>query len=127
MLARARAKSWGKRRPALKEANVYDLPFTSGAFDLVFNSISSHFYRDGERAFSELGRVTAPGGHFYQASLGNGLLRFVPGPWKDHLSIPSAVYRSPDEQSTLLAKAVFEVERMSRHFGNTWLYECRRN
>jgi SAM-dependent methyltransferase len=70
MLARARAKSWGKRRPALKEANVYDLPFAGGTFDLVFNSISSHFYRDGEQAFSELGGVTAPGGHSYQASLG---------------------------------------------------------
>jgi SAM-dependent methyltransferase len=126
MLARARAKAWGKRRPTLQEANVYDLPFAGGAFDLVFNSISSHFYRDGERAFSELARVTARGGHFYQASLGNGLLRFVPGPWKDRLSIPSAVYRSPGEQSALLAIAGFEVEQVSRHFGNTWFYECRR-
>jgi ubiquinone/menaquinone biosynthesis C-methylase UbiE len=125
MLAKARAKPWGNRPPTLTEGNVYHLPFERGGFDLVFNSISSHFYRDGEGAFGEIARVTAAGGRFYQASLGNGLLRFLPGPWKDGLSIPSATYRSPQAQSALLAGAGFKVERLSPYL-NTWLYECRR-
>ena len=120
------AKPWGHRPPTLTEGNVYHLPFERGGFDLVFNSISSHFYRDGARALAEIARVTAAGGRLYQASLGNGLLRFLPGPWRDGLSIPSAIYRSPRAQSALLAGAGFEVERLSRYLGNTWLYECRR-
>jgi ubiquinone/menaquinone biosynthesis C-methylase UbiE len=126
MLAKGRAKPWGRCPPTFTEGNVYQLPFERGAFDLVFNSISSHFYRDGTRAFAEIARVTATGGRFYQASIGNGPLRLVPGPWKDGLSIPSAIYRSPQAQSALLAGAGFSVERVSRYLANTWLYECRR-
>jgi len=127
MLAKARAKPWGHRPPTLTVGNVYHLPFERGAFDLVFNSISSHFYRDGAAAFAEIARVTAADGRFYQASLGNGLLRLLPSPWQDGLAIPSAIYRSPQAHSALLAGAGFEVERRHRYLGNTWLFDCRRS
>ena len=123
MLEKARAKDFG-REAGLVEGNVYALPFQDGSFDLVVNSISSHFYEDGPKAFGEIGRVTAPGGRLLQASLDNGFFRFIPGPWKEAIHAPSAVYRSPRVQQKLLEEAGFRVEHSGRVATNAYLYEC---
>ena len=123
MLEKARAKDYG-RKARLVEGNVYAPPFEDGSFDLVVNSISSHFYEDGPRAFGEMGRVTAPGGRLLQASLDNGFFRFLPGPWKEAVHVPSAVYRSPQAQQKLLEGAGFRVEHSGRVAANAYLYEC---
>jgi ubiquinone/menaquinone biosynthesis C-methylase UbiE len=126
MLERARTKTYGKVPPSLVEASVYALPLDVAAFDLVFNSISSHFYVEGERAFREIARVTRPGGTFLQASVANGVLARLPGHFKDGLAIPSAIYRSPEAQSRLLEASGFQIVRVTRVMPVTWLYECRR-
>lgn len=121
MLARARGKDFG--HPAeLVEGSVYELPFDDGTFDLVFNSISSHFYLDGERAFSELGRVLAKGGTLLQASLTTGPLAHLPGLGARSISVPGAVYRGPQEQRRLLRSAGLDLVESRFILPGIWLF-----
>lgn len=108
MLDRARAKDFG-RKVRLIEGSVDDLPFETGAFDLVFNSISSHFYVEGERAFSEMARVLVRGGTLLQASLTTGLLSHVPRLTDRSIVLPGAIYRAPAAQIRLLESAGLTV------------------
>lgn len=121
MLAKARAKHFA-RSVELTEGSVYGLPFENGAFDLVFNTISSHFYLDGERAFAEMARVLGRGGTLLQASLTTGPLAYVPGQGGRSISVPGAVYRGPDEQRRLLRGAGLEVVESRFILPGIWLY-----
>ncbi len=108
MLAKARAKRF-TRAVTWVEGSVYELPFDDGAFDLVTNTVSSHFYVEGERAFREIGRVLAPGGTLLQASLTTGPLSYIPGLGGRSIALPGAIYRGPEEQRRLLEAGAIEL------------------
>ncbi len=125
MLARARGKDFG-RTVQLEEGSVYELPFDDGAFDLVFNTISSHFYLEGERAFSEMARVLDKGGTLLQASLTTGPLAYVPGQGGRSINVPGAVYRGPDEQRRLLRNAGLELVDSRFILPGIWLFHAEK-
>jgi ubiquinone/menaquinone biosynthesis C-methylase UbiE len=122
MLAKARGKNFG-RAVELGQGSVYELPFEAGAFDLVFNTISSHFYLDGARAFAEMARVLEKGGTLLQASLTTGPLAYLPGQGGRSISVPGAVYRGPAEQRRLLRDAGFDVVESRFILPGIWLYQ----
>jgi ubiquinone/menaquinone biosynthesis C-methylase UbiE len=66
--ARRNARAGASPAPAFVEGSVYEMPFAGGAFDVVINSVSCHFYLEQVRAFREIHRVLAPGGRFLCAA-----------------------------------------------------------
>lgn len=126
MLAKAREKDFGNTAVELVEASVYSMPFEDARFDVVTNTISSHFYVEFGRALREINRVMKPGGVLLMASLGNGPLRFVPGLREINPGPTDAVYRAPQVQQRALEQAGFEVERVERLPWPAWLYVARK-
>ena len=51
-------------RAAVRVADVTDLPFPDGSFDLVVSSLSVHHWDHPDAAVPELARVLRPGGRF---------------------------------------------------------------
>jgi ubiquinone/menaquinone biosynthesis C-methylase UbiE len=125
MLARGRDKDYGGAEVDLVEGSVYAMPFADGSFDLVTNTVSSHFYRDFPAAIAEIARVTAPGGTLAMASLGNGLARLLPGPLGEQAAVGVMIYRSPALQRRMLEDGGFAVDRIER-LPMGWLYLARR-
>jgi ubiquinone/menaquinone biosynthesis C-methylase UbiE len=121
MLAQAARKPFAAT-VELVEGSVYELPFDSGAFDLVTNTLSSHFYQDLPVALRELFRVTSPGGLLVMASLGNGPGRYLPGPLGREARFGGTVHRAPWAQRRALTDAGFTVERLESIFPMGWLY-----
>jgi ubiquinone/menaquinone biosynthesis C-methylase UbiE len=126
MLAQAQQKTYGGADVELHEASVYELPFGDRAFELVTNTLSSHFYQDFPAALAELYRVTAPGGLLAMASIGNGLLRHLPGPFRDETRVGAIVPRSPAAQKRALEQAGYSVIRVESILPVGWLYLARR-
>lgn len=123
MLAKAFSKDYG--RPVhFAEGSVYELPFESDAFDLVLNSISSHFYLEGERAFSEMARVLQSGGTLLQASLTTGVLGRVPKLAHRSVVVPGAVYRGPGDQRRLIEGAGLEFVESTSILPSVRLYRA---
>lgn len=122
MLAKARENLAHHPHVELVQGSVYDLPFSDGTFDLVVNTISSHWYLHLGSALDELSRVSRPGGSFIMASLHNGPLSLVPGPWREELALWSSNFRSVKTQLRTLTDAGF-TPRRTRHLfpGNTAL------
>src|SRR6185295_12549458 len=52
-------------RATAEVADVADLPFADGSFDLVVSSFSLHHWDDPDAAVPELARVLRPGGRLY--------------------------------------------------------------
>ena len=125
MLAQAARKPFSTT-VELVEGSVYELPFAAGAFDLVTNTLSSHFYQDLPVALRELFRVTAPGGTLVMASLGNGAWRYVPGPVGRETRFGGTVRRAPAAQRRALTDAGFTVDRVEAIFPMGWLYVARK-
>lgn len=121
MLAQANRKPFAAA-VELVEGSVYALPFAAGAFDLVTNTLSSHFYQDLPVALRELARVTAPRGVLVMASLGNGVWRHLPGPLGRETRLGGTVRRSPGAQCGALSEAGFDVDRVEAIFPMGWLY-----
>lgn len=121
MLAHAQRKDYGGANVQLTEGSVYELPFEDGAFDLVTNTISSHFYKDLEPALAEIARVIRPGGHFVMAALTNGPLAHV----TDELRGLQAAYRSPQRLREALTHAGFTVHRAEPVAWPSWLFVAR--
>lgn len=122
MLEVAKQKNYGGTDVDFFEASVYELPCPSNTFDLITNTISSHFYLQFETALSEFYRVLKPGGTLAMASPGNGPLRFLPGPWKKTLSVPDAEYRSPQQQTKAMESEGFTVNSVVPLPFFSWLY-----
>lgn len=125
MLEKARAKDFGGAQVAFVQGSVYELPFGDNAFDLITNTISSHFYLDFDRALSEIRRVLAPGGHLLMASLSNGPLARFPNPWQDELVGLHARFRSPGHQIRQMARAGLNVVRVERLVRPTHLFVAK--
>jgi len=125
MLAKAAAKQIAGD-VELAHGSVYELPFAAGAFALVTNTLSSHFYQDLPGALRELARVTAPGGTLVMASLGNGPARRLPGAVGRELRLGETIHRSPGAMRHALDAAGFDVESVESLFPVAWLYVARK-
>lgn len=106
--------------PELHAGSVYEMPFQDGAFDVVLNTISCHFYTEQVRAFREIQRVTAPGGRFYCAALTSSLARVtgihgLPG---------VGVWYPKQTLQRHLSQAGFKVLRSERILPNAVLFSC---
>lgn len=97
--------------------NIANLPFPEGSFDKVVSVTALEFIEDGTAAIRELLRVTRKGGCIVVATL-NRL-----SPWasrrkkeaqKGHTLFGQAIFRSPDELSSLAA--VKGVVKTAIHF-----------
>ena len=55
-------RAGSRDRAMLVEADVAQMPFPDGSFDLVVSSLSAHHWPDAERGFTEIRRVLRPGG-----------------------------------------------------------------
>jgi SAM-dependent methyltransferase len=126
MLREARAKDYRGANVELVEGSVYELPFEDDTFQLITNTISSHFYRDFTAAARELARVAAPGATLEMASLSNGVLRYLPGAAGDEITVGETVFRSPAQQRAALEAAGWIVERVERLVFGARLYTARR-
>jgi len=81
MLRQARQKDHGAAAVELLEGSVYTLPFPDASFDLVTNTISSHFYRDLHRRRA---RARARGRAGGDAGDGEPRQRPAPSPAREH-------------------------------------------
>jgi malonyl-CoA O-methyltransferase len=127
MLAKARTRGAHAGRARFVQGSVYAIPFADGAFDLVTSSVSAHWYLDLDAALAEIARVSRPGAAFLLASLHNGPLALVPGPWRHAVATLSARYRSIGVQRDALERAGFAVVRTRRLLpSNTALFVARR-
>jgi len=126
MLRAAQQKDVGDAKVELVEGSVYSLPFPDGTFELVTNTISSHFYRDFAAAARELARVAAPGARLAMASLGNGVLRHLPGNAGKEVRVGDMAYRAPAHQRAMLEDAGWAVERVDSLVLGALLYTARR-
>jgi ubiquinone/menaquinone biosynthesis C-methylase UbiE len=103
MLARARQKLKGYPFQSVL-GDILSLPFPDGSFDKVVSVTALEFIKDGKRAVGELFRVTQSGGCVVAATL------YSLSPWtfrrkeeakKGHSLFSRAIFRSPDELSSL--------------------------
>ncbi len=73
------AERRGLRQVELRRADVEELPFADGEFDLCVSFTGLHCFPHPRRAIGELGRVVRPGGRLSaSAVLTDGGLRFEP-------------------------------------------------
>ncbi len=126
MLRRAQEKDFGGATVELVEGSVYELPFPDGTFELVTNTISSHFYRDFTAAARELARVAAPGARLAMASLGIGPMRHLPGRAGKEVRVGDMAYRAPAYQRAMLEDAGWTVDSVDSLVLGAVLYTARR-
>lgn len=69
-LARARISDRGLANCAVRQADMYRLPFADAAFDLVAMAMVLHYAADVPAALAEAARVLAPGGALLLLDLG---------------------------------------------------------
>jgi ubiquinone/menaquinone biosynthesis C-methylase UbiE len=96
------------------QGSVYELPFADGTFDLITNAISSHWYLELDSALGEIARVAKPGARLLMASLHNGPLALVPGPWREEIALWTASYRSIRAQTEALEDHGFSIVAADR-------------
>ncbi len=125
MLAVANGRS--SDRFELANANVYALPFASGSFDLVTNTISYNWYLDYPRALAEIRRVLRPGGHFVMATISSPVLRspVIRRPW-ELLTADRTRVVEPGQIRDELGAAGFEVEEIASVFPLVRLFVASR-
>jgi SAM-dependent methyltransferase len=133
MLATVREVAVRRSLPHLetRQANVEDLPFADGMFDLVCSRYSAHHWRDLPAALRELRRVARPGGMLLMIDLMGDespvvdthlqaieLLRdpshvrdHSPSQWRGHLQAAGFVVQREDYWSTRLEFASW-IQRM---------------
>jgi ubiquinone/menaquinone biosynthesis C-methylase UbiE len=104
------------RPPTFVQGSVYEMPFEDGAFDVIVNTISCHFYVEQVRAFGEIQRVLAPGGRFFCAAI-------TFGPFSGSIGAV-AVYYPPRVLEAHLREAGFEIVRSERIRPGSVLFEA---
>jgi len=124
----ANKKNYGHTRVHLAQQSVYSLPFKDNSFDLITNTVSSHWYREIGRAMSEFARVLKPGGRLVMACLTNYGMYHFPGPWQGQLKTLHSTFLSPAAQKQSLEEAGFQVTSMEAIFPwPTWLFVARKS
>ena len=127
MLQVARKKDFGPASVHLIEQSVYSLPFKDESFDLITNTISSHWYTEFDRAFCEFKRVLKPGGMLLMASISNWGLYRIPGPWQNQLKTLHSTYLSPPHQRDAMETAGFQIISVQAISPwPTWLFEAQK-
>jgi ubiquinone/menaquinone biosynthesis C-methylase UbiE len=77
LLAEARRRTGGERRPKLTRADYRELPFADGSFDAAINLFTSLGYlgdAEDTRALAEIGRVLRPGARLVIETMHRDLL-----------------------------------------------------
>ena len=119
MLEQARRPdAHAREAPTFVQGSVYAMPFADGAFDVIVNTISCHFYLEQVRAFREIHRVLAPGGRFFCAAI-------TIGPFGTSLA-GVAVYHPPRVLEAHLREAGFEIVGSERVRPGSVLFEAVR-
>ena len=117
--ARRTVRDARSRAPRFVQGSVYEMPFEDGAFDVVLNTISCHFYLEQVRAFREIARVLRDGGRFLCAAIS---LR--PLLWSAEVA-GIAAYHPPKLLAAHLTEAGFEVTAREFIFPGVVLFDCR--
>lgn len=78
MLKQARQSNQQRPQLIFVRGNAESLPFASGQFDAVFNTISFLHYPHPERVLAEVSRVLKPQGRYYLADWQVGFLNSFP-------------------------------------------------
>ena len=81
MLDQARQQSRWLRRFERVRADAYTLPFTDGAFDLVFSNLMIQWCDELDAVFTEIARVLKPGGLLLFSTFGPGTLAELREAW----------------------------------------------
>jgi malonyl-CoA O-methyltransferase len=123
MLMQARQQSRWLRRFARVRADAYALPFTDGAFDLVFSSLMLQWCDDLDAVFGEIARVLAPGGLLLFSTFGPGTLAELRESWAasgaggnhvNHFFDPHALGSALMQAG--LAEPVLDVDRIVANY-----------
>ncbi|MGC1460066.1 MAG: malonyl-ACP O-methyltransferase BioC [Steroidobacteraceae bacterium] len=119
MLRETRRRS-GWLRPLQRIcADVYQLPFTDGAVDLMFSNLMLQWCDDLDGALREIRRVLAPGGFFAFTTFGPDTLRELRNAWAaadggTHVSGFRDMHDIGDALTRVgLAEPVMDVERLT--------------
>ncbi len=95
-----RAREEGVPNVRFQQADILELPFQVGAFDVVFCRYTFEYLKDPEAALRELKRVTRVGGRVVVADLdGNGLY---------HYPIPEAIEQTLQRLFGALSRVGFD-------------------
>jgi ubiquinone/menaquinone biosynthesis C-methylase UbiE len=126
MLAVAESKDYGSAKKRFICGSVYDIPLDDEKFDLITNTISSHFYTRIDQALSEFHRLLKPGGHLLMANLTNGALGVLPGPFRKGIRLPAQTYRSKNNWIQHLENSGFEIVKVKRLPYPAQLFVCQK-
>lgn len=98
-------------RICVQPADVTELPFADGTFDVAISQHVQMNVADKARLYSELHRVLKDGGRLalWDITMGNGGPLDYPLPWADHPAHSHLV--TPDELRAAVQSAGFAVER----------------
>ena len=92
----------------LRQGNVEELPFATGAFGKVYTANTVYFWSSLDAGFTEIHRVLMPGGRVVVA--------FLPKERMDTMSFPTDIFtsRAPEDVAAALSKAGFRDIRIER-------------
>lgn len=94
------------------EANIQELPFAGGSFDVAIADHMLYHVPDRERALAELHRVLRPGGRLFAATNGMGHMRGM-----SELVTPYAHIATPDRSNYERGFGLENgAEQLARHF-----------
>ncbi len=126
MLVVAEGKDYGAARSRFICGSVYDIPVDDACFDLITNTISSHFYTNIDQALGEFHRLLKPGGKLLMANITNGALGVIPGPLQKGIRLPAQTYRSRNNWIEHLQNSGFEILKVKRLPYPAQLFICQK-
>jgi ubiquinone/menaquinone biosynthesis C-methylase UbiE len=98
-IAEDNANKANKNNLEFKQADVHELPFEDGSYDVVTCRLGVMYFWDCQRALREIGRVLKPGGVASFVAWGdvskNGLVRSIIGPFANRKELPTPPPSAP--------------------------------